>query len=415
MSMPIVTWKMPSNIADALADSPDLELADADSSGDLLVREVADSAPVLSARPAPASPFGAEPIAVEPIEVSDSSLLELGGSHDAYDYNVNDSGQLELTLNGKTTVVDSEVETIDFADGTWNVVNGNEGGDKNDIIIGSNSSSTMYGNGGDDVILGRGGSDTIYGGDGNDIIIGGTSYDYLHGGAGNDTFIYNDGDGDDKFYGDDGNDTIVGTGTEIVFNNHTDDATVEFITGDNVTVKGTSSSNTLDFSGTTFTGVAAIDGGAGSDIIYGTAGDDVIIGGTSYDYLHGGGGDDTFIYNDDGDGDDRFYGDDGNDTIVGTGTEIVFNNHTGDATVENVTGDNITVKGTSSSNTLDFSGTTFTGVVAIDGGAGSDIIYGTAGDDVIIGGTSYDYLHGGAGNDTFIYNDGDGDDKFYRR
>jgi Ca2+-binding RTX toxin-like protein len=63
-----------------------------------------------------------------------------------------------------------------------------------------------------------------------------------------------------------------------------------------VTLVGTSNNDVLNFSGTTLTGIASINGLGGVDTITGSAGDDVIIGGPGSDTLTGGGGSDTFIF-----------------------------------------------------------------------------------------------------------------------
>ncbi len=334
------------------------------------------------------------------------------GNHDIFDYSVDQQGHLTLSFDDQSLVINNDANTINFSDGSWTILSNENGSDSNDIIIGTWANNNLSGGGGDDVIIGGSGHDTIDGGDGNDLIYGGTGNDKLYGGSGDDTFIYNNGDGEDTFYGGDGYDTVVGTGTEVIMTTHTDDATVEQFSGDNITLKGNWANNTLDFSNATFSGVAAIDGGSGHDTIYGTGGNDVIIGGSGNDKLYGMGGDDTFIYNN-GDGEDTFYGGDGYDTVVGTGTEVIMTTHTDDATVEQFSGNDITLKGNWANNTLDFSNATFSGVAAIDGGSGHDTIYGTGGNDVIIGGSGNDKLYGMGGDDTFIYNNGDGEDTFY--
>ena len=71
------------------------------------------------------------------------------------------------------------------------------GGDGDDTIIGSNTSSPrgdfLYGGNGNDVILGLAGEDFIYGGAGDDNIDGGTGNDFLFGDAGNDTIFSSSG------------------------------------------------------------------------------------------------------------------------------------------------------------------------------------------------------------------------------
>ena len=128
--------------------------------------------------------------------------------------------------------------------------------------------------------------------------------------------------------------------------NNLDDLTLTLPAGTGTTdfALGVSASSTELETGETATSSAVIDvtfeGGEG--------GDDYIDGGTGSDEIYGGGGDDTIIG---GKGHDELYGEAGDDTI--------------------------------------------------DGGSGADTIVGGAGDDV---------LEGGGGADDFIFHAGDGDD-----
>ena len=101
-----------------------------------------------------------------------------------------------------------------------------------------------------------------------------------------------------------------------------------------------------------------IDGKAGHDTLYGGWGDDTLKGGAGNDKLYGSEGDDIL---DGGTGDDKLYGGDGDDTLKG--------------------------------------------------GTGADKLYGGDGEDIINGGKGDDRLYGGAGADTFVYANGDGNDR----
>lgn len=61
------------------------------------------------------------------------------------------------------------------------------------------------------------------------------------------------------------------------------------------------------------------------------------------------------------------------------------------------------IAGSAANDTLDFTNTVLTGIVAITGKAGNDILTGSAGNDTIIGGAGADILASGSGNDLFIY------------
>jgi Ca2+-binding RTX toxin-like protein len=179
-------------------------------------------------------------------------------------------------------------------------------------------------------------------------------------------------------------------------------------------LRGTNSSDTMNYSTSTFVGVPLIDGGAGNDTITGTAGNDIIVGGTGTDNLIGSAGNDTFLISGTDAGYDRFEGDAGFDVIQGsTGDDTIrLYNYSAAATVEKIDGNggNDVIAGTASSDTLDFSGTELVGIAMIDGGAGNDAITGSAGNDVIVGGSGTDRLAGGRGSDTYQLGRGDGSD-----
>ncbi|MDV7340568.1 cadherin-like domain-containing protein [Terasakiella sp. A23] len=147
-------------------------------------------------------------------------------------------------------------------------------------------------------IDGGAGNDRITGTDGDDTIVGGTGNDDLYGGAGNDTFLVNEGDGVDDFFGGEGTDKVIsedGSGVNIDGHFRTSNS-IEEIDANGGNVSGDASSQIMDFSETTLTDVAAIDGGAGNDRITGTDGDDLIIGGAGNDRLDGGEGNDIFHF-----------------------------------------------------------------------------------------------------------------------
>ncbi|ABK99976.1 calcium-binding protein [Pelobacter propionicus] len=98
------------------------------------------------------------------------------------------------------------VYSLEFADGSQNL-----------LINFLYAGITQTGTSGDDTMVGAAGCDTLNGGDGNDTLDGGTGHDTLDGGVGNDVLsggagndILTGGDGDDLLAGGIGNDTLNG-------------------------------------------------------------------------------------------------------------------------------------------------------------------------------------------------------------
>ena len=262
-----------------------------------------------------------------------------------------------------------------------------------------------------DLIDGGAGNDTITGSSESDVIRGGTGNDTLRGGEGDDTFLV-DGvaEGSDRVFGDAGYDRLLGGDGDDAISLVRLDATdgleeIDGGLGANV-VKGTSSSNVLNFSGVTLLNIGQILGEAGNDTITGTDGNDVIVGGTGNDTLLGEAGDDIFVITGSADGSDRIYGGEGDDAIWGWEGDdnislVRLDAADGIESIYGGAGRNVLL-GTSSSNVLDFSGTTLVDIAQIEGLAGNDTITGSENSDVIVGGPGNDTLRGGAGDDTFL-------------
>jgi Ca2+-binding RTX toxin-like protein len=245
----------------------------------------------------------------------------------------------------------------------------------------------------------------------------------MSGAAGNDVFPVSVGDGFDSVTGGNGAgeiDTIAAQANNTVIG-LTLISQIEAITASGktgVTVATHDVGGTFNFSAVTMTGIGSINGGSGPDAITGTAFADFIRGGVGIDTLAGGGGDDTINGGADDDsvnggaGADVFQANagDGFDTVTG-GTEvdsimamadnmaiglksiasteaISANGHTG-----------VTIQGSPTANTLNFSAVTMTGIGSINGGNGGDTISGTAFADVINGGLGLDTINGGNGDD----------------
>jgi Ca2+-binding RTX toxin-like protein len=248
------------------------------------------------------------------------------------------------------------------------------GGDKSDIVYGSNfSDALVYNNG---AISGGFGSfnsiEQFFLGGGNDLLdlsahgVGGTDY-------AKDVTV-NAGLGDDIVIGGAGKDTIDGdAGNDIIFGYRGSD-----------TIRGGVGDDTLYGDDLGYNGISGDDllqGGSGNDTLFGGAGTDRLEGGDDNDVLYGGRGGDTILGEA---GDDILYGDDagfnGNDILDGgSGNDTLF---AGSGDDENYGG---------------------TGNDVINGEAGNDFLRGDAGDDTLNGGAGNDTLDGSADTDTVIY------------
>ncbi|MHC5112370.1 MAG: cadherin domain-containing protein, partial [Planctomycetota bacterium] len=156
-----------------------------------------------------------------------------------------------------------------------------------------------------------------------------------------------------------------------------------------------------------------INGGGGSQTIFGGAGDDTLSGGPGADNLYGGSGNDSL---DGGVGNDELYGGSGEDFLDGgTGLDSLFGG-TGNDTLQGGGGtdtlhggtDNDILSGGDQNDTLyGDSGNDF-----LNGDAGGDTLFGGTGDDTLNGGLGADTAIGGDGNDIYIFGNGDGSDSF---
>lgn len=369
------------------------------------------------------------------------------------------------------------------------------GGDGSDLLIGGSGENYIFGDfgryidegnglytvdrhdlfdeGGDDLIYGNSGVDHIYGGAGGDFINGNAGDDEIHGGQGNDV-IYG-GSGDDAIYGDDG--------TDVVFGDAPFKADMTIARSDDKNNLGSGESALLPYSlvphdlkgqkdasgnyispffsregvldtikmfdfnkwfwSKNFADIEAdserqtliadvreliengtyaeesptpgsdtIDGGNGSDVIFGddgrnpddldnesaVSGNDRINGGAGNDFIDGDAGDDTINA---GTGNDIVYGGLGDDTLDGgAGNDFVFGDdgwagyeNVGDGTWFNKDGvitDGKAVFG----ETVDALGKVF----GISNNAKSKA---QGGDDTIIAGNGSDFVDGQSGDDTY--------------
>ncbi|MGY0794576.1 beta strand repeat-containing protein [Azospirillum argentinense] len=294
-----------------------------------------------------------------------------------------------------------------------------------------------YGGGGNDSLIGTGAllGLAINGRDGDDLILGSAFNDTLTGGNGSDTLSA--GDGDDVLYID-ADDALVsgGAGFDTVY-----------VQGDgNLTLDLTATSIERVFSGSgndilTATGsvtLVEINGGAGDDLLVGSAyddtlrgdaGDDTLFGGAGNDVLVGGGGNNVLFG---GAGDDRLYVDTQTASLDGgAGNDTVYARYSGGVTLDlsasielfngSVGSDTVTAANASSAVELiggDGDDSLTGGAYAdslrgdngndwLDGGDGDDTLSGGNGNDWLCGGSGNDTLSGGSGNDTLVGGFGD--------
>uniref|UniRef100_UPI002627EBE3 calcium-binding protein n=1 Tax=Propionivibrio sp. TaxID=2212460 RepID=UPI002627EBE3 len=286
--------------------------------------------------------------------------------------------------------------------GLANTINGNSG---NNVLNGGAGADILSGGDGDDLLIASSGSDTVLGGAGNDVLLagdystyyhagmgytetgtsnileGGTGTDQLWGSGGSDTYRYNLGDGADTInevaYNsqsalDTGTDRIVlGAGiapADVTVTRSNTDLVLKFANaGDQLTVAGWygSPNNRIEqlifadgtvWDRTTLHTAGLVQNGtAGSDTLYGLAGEnDTLLGGNGDDLLIGNGGSDTVK------------GGAGNDVLLAGDYNSYYHNGMG-----------YTESGTAN---------------ILEGGAGTDQLWGSG------------------GSDTYRYNLGDGAD-----
>jgi Ca2+-binding RTX toxin-like protein len=352
------------------------------------------------------------------------------------------------------------------------------GGDGNDSLFGAVGDDVLSGDAGQDLLDGGDGDDTLHGGEGNDSLLGGQGDDLLEGGvgddrieggSGNDRYRLVAGWGRDQILDSDGIDSIhfseVAPGDLLLRRDNLDLVVVNLVTGDELRLIGqfsyrageageTPIEQFMFADGTSWDFEAiklkALEGTAQDDIIFGHpdddlihagAGDDIIHGQEGSDEIHAGDGNDTLnggagnntLHGDAGDdllngewGDDHLHGGEGNDTLNGGGG----NDHLyGDAGDDQLYGDGL-LDGGAGNDYLEGSGLLVggegndtlkgQGFDTLQGGAGDDLIeaYSNAwnqGTNTIEGGTGNDTIYGSFGEDTYIFNLGDGNDLLIER
>jgi Ca2+-binding RTX toxin-like protein len=209
--------------------------------------------------------------------------------------------------------------------------------------VGSATSNSLYGEGGDDNLAGRGGSDWLYGGNGTD------STNYAESGAAV-SIMLDRGDGYSDCHGGDAEGDRLFSVENVGGSRFADT-----LTGD--------------------AGANVLSGMAGDDALIGGDGNDVLRGGAGADYLNGGAGGDTASYY--------------------TGTAgVAVNLAAGTGSGGEAQGDILTGIETLSGSQ---------GNDSLVGNTVANVLQGWNGNDVLTGAGGKDTLTGGAGADRFVY------------
>jgi Ca2+-binding RTX toxin-like protein len=239
---------------------------------------------------------------------------------------------------------------------------------------------TINGGDGDDLIVGSAGDDLIIGGRGNDTGLLG---------AGNDTYVWNPGDGSDIVEGQAGADTLLFNGANV--NERIDisanggrarlfrdvaNITMDLNSIETIEVNALGGADTLTVNDLTGTGVKNVkldlasppgsgagDGQADTIIINATSSDDVI-------------------------------------SVSGSGGVITISGLAETVTISGAeaANDRLVINGLGGDDVIDASGLSGIQLTA-NGGDGADVLIGSPGDDNLLGGAGDDVLIGGAGND----------------
>lgn len=148
-----------------------------------------------------------------------------------------------------------------------------------DFLDGGTGADYLEGGGRDDMLLGGAGNDMLWGdAAATGLTASDTGADYLDGGEGDDALV--GGGKSDTLYGGGGNDSIVGDGPNTPADDQGDDL-----------LDGGQGSDTLQGGG----GFDSLSGGADGDLLQGGDGNDTLVGGAGTDVLQGGSGDDTYL------------------------------------------------------------------------------------------------------------------------
>jgi len=361
-------------------------------------------------------------------------LTDQGGAAQALTLVEATSGATDLL---KVDASGLSLDTFSFnASGDTNSSVSVTGGSANDTLVGSASSigDTLAGGLGADSITGGAGHDSVLGGGGADTItmsIDASSIDTIDAGSETDWLVLtgaaagtvvlnlNAGAGNDQLS------SISGTAETIVQANFENlDASAMTGGGINATAISTGSNIIGTALGDTITGGNGNDtitGGAGSDSMTGGAGNDLfVVGGTDVngDTIQGNGDTDTLQLTANTDLTQAASFGGVETLLLDEGVALTINNaQLADVDAIVGTGDNggesLSITASGGDDTIDLSASAFTldtndVSIAVEAGAGNDMVTLTAGNDSVNGGDGNDTIIGGAGTDTI--NGGNGTD-----
>lgn len=290
------------------------------------------------------------------------------------------------------------------------------GGAGADTLKAGAGNDLLYGGADADWLEGGEGEDSLHGGAGNDVLVGGTydAYWNTYGSVGSDTYLFGRGDGQDTLYD---HDSSSGAIDKIVFQAGilpTDVSATRSANGDLV-LKIKDSTDQLTVYGyfaneatggwqieevhfeddpSTVWRVADVkliqfSSGRGNDTLIGYASDDTLFGYEGDDSISGANGNDVL---DGGAGNDWLSGHDGHDSLdAGAGSDVLKGGAGNDRLSGGADAD------------------------MLEGGAGNDTLHGGLGNDVLNGGfyDAYWGTYSGSGNDTYLFQRGDGQDTVF--
>ena len=270
--------------------------------------------------------------------------------------------------------------------------------------------TTLAGGDGNDTLLGGLGAETLLGGNGNDTLDGNGGNDRALMGAGDDTFVWDPGDGSDTVEGEAGADTMRFNGANAA------EQVDLSANGNRLRFFRNPANITMDTAGVERVDFNAL-GGADVVNVGDLTGTDV--GNVNVDLAAALGGS-----NGDGQSDHvTVNGTDGNDAITVNGNAAgvaVSGLRTSVALLHQEPGDELAVNGRGGSDMISAATLPAQSIaLTLDGGAGDDTIAGSQGVDTLLGDDGNDTIDGnggndrafmGAGDDTFVWDPGDGSD-----